>query len=139
MILKKVRQLPAPSEQDASSRLWSMRPSAVISGSVISGICTCASASDHADLGVEQPIGVSIAPIESSVELMMPWRPRMTIHAKVRTTTLVSSGSSTMRMISVCAARPDTVIEPRDREAEHQAQGGHFRAEQRGSSRARRG
>jgi hypothetical protein len=41
---QKVRQLPAPSEQDASSKFMSIRPSAVMSGNVISGICTCARA-----------------------------------------------------------------------------------------------
>ena len=42
---QKVRQLPAPSEQDASSRFMSIRPSAVMSGNVINGICTWARAS----------------------------------------------------------------------------------------------
>ena len=42
--LQKVRQFPAPSADDASARLGSMRESAVINGSPISGICTCASA-----------------------------------------------------------------------------------------------
>ncbi len=41
---QKVRQAPAPSADEASTRFGSMRYSAVISGSTISGICTLASA-----------------------------------------------------------------------------------------------
>ncbi|WP_395452588.1 hypothetical protein ACHMW5_04795 [Azospirillum melinis] len=42
---------------------------------------------------------MSISPIQDSVALTMPWRPRMTTQAKVRTTTLVSSGSNTSSMM----------------------------------------
>ena len=40
-------------------------------------------------------------PSASSVSLTIPWRPRITIQAKVRTTTLVKSGISTIKVIVV--------------------------------------
>ncbi len=60
----------------------------------------------------------------------MPWRPRMTIHAKVRTTTLVRSGSSTIRMMMRLQPRPDPLIEPGDGEAQHEAKGRHLSTQQ---------
>jgi hypothetical protein len=49
--VQKLRQLPTPSEAEASARWGSMRPIAVISGGVISGICTRATSVIH-NLGV---------------------------------------------------------------------------------------
>jgi hypothetical protein len=85
-----------------------MWPNAVISGSTISAISICASAMVTAAGVYSSFSGASIQPSSSSAVLMIPCRPRITIHAKVRTTALVSSGSRIRKISSCCMRRDDT-------------------------------
>lgn len=97
-----VRHAPAPSACEASVRLGSILPSTVRIGSTISGMKTCVST-------ITTPVSVNrrlsgswTMPSPSAIWLMMPCRPRMTIHAKVRTTTLVKIGRMTMKTSALC-------------------------------------
>ena len=73
-----------------------MRESVVISGSTMSGSCTCAST-------MTTPVSVNSSferlvdqvQVASSILFSTPCLPRMTIHENVRTTTLVRIGSTT--------------------------------------------
>ena len=75
-------------------------------------------------------MGVSIAPIESSVELMMPWRPEDHDPGKGADDDTRQERQQHDEDDKRLGARSDPVVEPRDRKAQHEAQGGHFRAEQ---------
>jgi hypothetical protein len=102
---KNVRQRPAPSASEAWRSAGSMFISAVISGSTISGSSICASATVTAP-GVYSSLQRHLdpAPGHEQAVLMMPCRPRMTTQAKVRTTALVSSGSTISSISSAASA-----------------------------------
>ena len=97
-----VRQWPAPSARLAWRRLGSMLSNAVIKGSTISGSSICASATTTAPGVYSSLMGSAIQPSSSRAVLTMPWRPRITTQAKVRTTALVSSGSTISSISGPC-------------------------------------
>ncbi len=80
-----------------------MRCKVVISGSTISGICTCVSTMTTPVSLNSRCSGCDDRPSAMMVSLTMPWRPRMTIQAKVRTTTLVTIGSTTRKISNACS------------------------------------
>ena len=118
MTVNSVRQREAPSAAEASRRLGSSRDITLISGSSISGISIWVSEITRPSSVCSSRSGSEITPSPSSSWLTTPSRPRMTIQAKVRTTTDSSSGMTMMNSSTFCRRAEQVEVDQRQRIAE---------------------
>ena len=101
-----VRHFDAPSAAEASRRLGSIRDMTLSNGRSRRGISIWVRAITSPCSVCKRRSGAGARPSHSSAWLMTPSRPRITIHANVRTTTDVSSGRITTKRITRCQRGP---------------------------------
>ena len=103
---KSVRHFEAPRPAEASRRFGSMRDMTLSSGSNMIGISIWVRAITRPCSVCSSRRGAGERPSHRTAWLITPSRPRITIHANVRTTTEVSSGKITTKRITRCQRGP---------------------------------